>query len=109
MNVLQFILRNHAEVLELTAEHLWLVGASIALAVLVGIPLGIAITRWPVLSWGAQTSFRPSPAWLYSDFCCPRPGSARAPIASPYLRLRSTHFSRSFATLTPASEAWIRP
>ncbi len=27
MNVLQFILQNHAEVLELTAEHLWLVGA----------------------------------------------------------------------------------
>src|SRR3984893_12784028 len=48
MNVWQFILQNHTEVLELTAEHLWLVGASIALAVLIGIPLGIVITRWPV-------------------------------------------------------------
>jgi osmoprotectant transport system permease protein len=49
MNVLQFLVQNHTEVLELTAEHLWLVGASIVLAVLIGIPLGILITRWPVL------------------------------------------------------------
>ena len=49
MNVFQFIVQNHTEVLELTAEHLWLVGASIVLAVLIGIPLGILITRWPVL------------------------------------------------------------
>jgi osmoprotectant transport system permease protein len=50
MNVLQFISQNHTEVLDLTTEHLWLVGASITLAVLIGIPLGVAITRWPVLS-----------------------------------------------------------
>ncbi len=50
MNVLQFISQNRMEVLDLTTEHLWLVGASIALAVLIGIPLGVAITRWPVLS-----------------------------------------------------------
>ncbi len=40
MNVLQFILQNHIEVIDLTTEHLWLVGASITLAVLIGIPLG---------------------------------------------------------------------
>ena len=50
MNVIQFILQNHMEVLDLTTEHLWLVGASITLAVLIGIPLGILITRWPGLS-----------------------------------------------------------
>ena len=33
MNVLQFISQNRTEVLDLTAEHLWLVGASITLAV----------------------------------------------------------------------------
>jgi osmoprotectant transport system permease protein len=49
MNVLQFIAQNHTEVLQLTGEHLWLVGASIALAVLIGIPLGILVTRWTVL------------------------------------------------------------
>src|SRR5579863_7318279 len=50
MNLWQFMLQNHTEVLELTLEHLWLVGISTLLAVLVGIPLGILITRWPVLN-----------------------------------------------------------
>jgi len=45
MNVLRFILQNHAQVLELTLEHLWLVGISTLLAVLVGVPLGIAISH----------------------------------------------------------------
>jgi osmoprotectant transport system permease protein len=47
MNVFQFILQNHGEVLELTLEHLWMVVASTLLAVLIGIPLGILITRRP--------------------------------------------------------------
>lgn len=47
MNVFQFISQNHAEVLELTLEHLWMVAASTVLAVLIGIPLGILITRKP--------------------------------------------------------------
>jgi osmoprotectant transport system permease protein len=47
MNVFQFILQNHSEVLELTLEHLWMVAASTMLAVLIGIPLGILITRRP--------------------------------------------------------------
>jgi osmoprotectant transport system permease protein len=47
MNVFQFVVQNHAEVLELTLEHLWMVVASTLLAVLVGIPLGILITRKP--------------------------------------------------------------
>ena len=47
MNVWQFMLHNRSEVLELTLEHLWLVGVSTLLAVCIGIPLGILITRWP--------------------------------------------------------------
>lgn len=47
MNVFGFILQNHAEVLKLTLEHLWMVVASTLLAVIVGIPLGILITRRP--------------------------------------------------------------
>jgi osmoprotectant transport system permease protein len=49
MNVFQFIAQNHSEVLDLTLEHLWMVGISTLLAVMVGIPLGILITRWPAL------------------------------------------------------------
>jgi osmoprotectant transport system permease protein len=47
MNVFRFILQNHSEVLDLTLEHLWMVVASTLLAVIVGIPLGILITRRP--------------------------------------------------------------
>jgi osmoprotectant transport system permease protein len=47
MNFFQFVSQNRAEVLELTLEHLWLVGISTLLAALVGIPLGIAIAHRP--------------------------------------------------------------
>src|SRR5436853_4498088 len=50
MNLWQFVLQNHTEILELTLEHLWLVAVSTVLAVLIGIPLGILITRRPVLN-----------------------------------------------------------
>ena len=50
MNVFQFIVQNHGEVLKLTREHLWMVAASMLLAVLIGIPLGILITRKPGLN-----------------------------------------------------------
>lgn len=47
MNIFQFIVQNHGEVLEATLQHLWMVGASMLLAALIGIPLGILITRKP--------------------------------------------------------------
>lgn len=47
MNVLRFILDNHTQVLELTLEHLWLVGISTLFAMMIGIPLGISIAHWP--------------------------------------------------------------
>lgn len=50
MNVLQFFSQNHSEVLDATGEHLWMVGISTLIAVLIGIPLGVMITRWPALN-----------------------------------------------------------
>src|SRR5277367_2510173 len=47
MNFLHFMMQNRGQVLELTWEHLWLVGVSTLLAVFVGLPLGIMIARWP--------------------------------------------------------------
>lgn len=47
MNVIHFILRNQAQVLQLTLEHLWLVGLSTAFAILIGVPLGILIAQRP--------------------------------------------------------------
>src|ERR1700675_3628728 len=76
MNVLQFIVQNRTEVLELTAEHLWLVGASIALAVLIGIPLGILIARWPVFSkpvLGSANIIQTIPSLALFGFLLPAP------------------------------------
>jgi osmoprotectant transport system permease protein len=50
MNIVHFFFENRAQVAELTLEHLWLVGCSTLLAMLIGIPLGILITHWPRLN-----------------------------------------------------------
>jgi osmoprotectant transport system permease protein len=44
---MNFILTHPREVATLTAEHLWLVGVSMLIAVAVGVPLGILLTRRP--------------------------------------------------------------
>ncbi len=49
MSFFRFILQNQRQVLELTLEHLWLVGLSTLLAALIGIPLGIVISHRPRL------------------------------------------------------------
>ncbi len=44
---MNFILNHKHEVAILTGEHLWLVGISMLLAIAVGVPLGILLTRRP--------------------------------------------------------------
>jgi osmoprotectant transport system permease protein len=44
-----FLLTHKREVATLAGEHLWLVGASMLIAVVVGLPLGILLTRQPRL------------------------------------------------------------
>jgi osmoprotectant transport system permease protein len=76
MNVWQFMVENHAEVLELTLEHLWLVGVSTVLAVLIGIPLGILITRWPALNkpvLGGANVIQTIPSLALFGFLLPAP------------------------------------
>lgn len=50
MNLLQFLIQNRGQVLELTLEHLWLVGVSTLIAVAIGIPTGILIAHRPFLN-----------------------------------------------------------
>lgn len=45
MNVYTFIQENMARTLFLTWEHIWLVGLSLAIAMAIGVPAGIVITR----------------------------------------------------------------
>jgi osmoprotectant transport system permease protein len=76
MNLWNFVLENHAEVLELTLEHLWLVGISTLLAVLIGIPLGILITRRPLLNRpiiGTANIIQTIPSLALFGFLLPAP------------------------------------
>jgi osmoprotectant transport system permease protein len=76
MSLWHFFLENHTEVLELTLEHLWMVGWSIFFAVLIGIPLGILITRWPVLNkpvLGSANIIQTIPSLALFGFLLPAP------------------------------------
>ena len=46
---MNFLLTHKREVAMLTGEHLWLVGISMLLAIVIGLPLGILLTRQPKL------------------------------------------------------------
>lgn len=46
----QFLAQHGNEILEATIEHIWLVGASMLLAIVIGVPLGIVVARKPWLS-----------------------------------------------------------
>lgn len=50
MSFIEFLMRNRAEALDLTLEHLMLAALSTGIAAAIGIPLGILITRKPALS-----------------------------------------------------------
>ena len=76
MNVWQFMLQNRAEVLDLTLEHLWLVGVSTLLAVAIGIPLGILVSRYPWLDkpvLGSANIIQTIPSLALFGFLLPAP------------------------------------
>jgi len=45
METLNFFIKNQGQILQLTLEHLWLVGTSMLLAMAIGLPVGIFLTR----------------------------------------------------------------
>ncbi|MEA3221637.1 MAG: ABC transporter permease [Thermodesulfobacteriota bacterium] len=49
-STLGFIVDNHQKVFHLTWEHIWIVGLALAIAILIGVPLGILITKREDLS-----------------------------------------------------------
>ncbi|MGD8697709.1 MAG: ABC transporter permease [Gemmatimonadales bacterium] len=49
MGLVDFLMNNRVEFLSLTLEHLFLVAASTGIAILIGVPLGILLTRRPRL------------------------------------------------------------
>ncbi len=76
MGVFDFLVRNRVEVLELSLEHLGLVAAAMALAVAIGLPLGIYLTRHGALrKWvlGAANVIQTVPSLALFGFLIPIP------------------------------------
>jgi osmoprotectant transport system permease protein len=76
MNFLQFMWTNWHQVLELTWEHITLAGVATLLAAMVGIPLGILITRVPRLSkpvLGTANVIQTIPSLALFGFLLPAP------------------------------------
>ena len=71
-----FLLNNRVEIVTLSLEHLWLVGAAMALAVAVGLPLGVLLTRVPGLRravLGSANVMQTIPSLALFGFLLPLP------------------------------------
>src|SRR5215813_5237215 len=76
MSLWHFVAQNRVELLQLILEHIWLVGVSLFFAVLLGIPLGILVTRWPVLNrpiLGGANIIQTIPSLALFGFLLPAP------------------------------------
>lgn len=76
MRLIEFLIDNHQEFLTLTLEHLFLVGVSTGVALLIGVPLGILLTRRPGLSppiLGMANIFQTIPSLALFGFLIPIP------------------------------------
>jgi osmoprotectant transport system permease protein len=76
MNWYEFILRNRSEVFERLLEHIGLVGASMAISLIIGLPLGVALVgrtklqRWVI---GAANVVQTIPSLALFGFLIPVP------------------------------------
>src|SRR6202521_332749 len=76
MNWYDFVLRNRGEVIARTAEHIGLVATSMAIALIVGLPLGVALVRRPpVQRWvfGVTNVVQTIPSLALFGFLIPVP------------------------------------
>jgi len=74
--MLDFLLKNRGQIASLTLEHLWLVGIAMVIAVAIGVPLGILVSRsaWlrkPVL--GGTNVLQTIPSLALFGFLLPAP------------------------------------
>ncbi len=76
MNWYEFLLRNRGEVFERTLEHIGLVGASMAISLVIGLPLGVAlVSRAKLQRWviGAANVVQTIPSLALFGFLIPVP------------------------------------
>ena len=73
---MNFLLTHKREVATLTAEHLWLVGISMLLAVAIGVPLGILLSRrpkWKAVILGSTNVIQTIPSLALFGLLLPLP------------------------------------
>jgi osmoprotectant transport system permease protein len=73
---LNFLLTHEREVATFTAEHLWLVGISMLLAVAIGVPLGILLSRrpkWKAVILGSTNVIQTIPSLALFGLLLPLP------------------------------------
>jgi osmoprotectant transport system permease protein len=76
MSVFQFMAHHRAEVVTLTFEHLWLVGMSMLLAIAIGVPLGLVLTRkpgWKAVILGTNNVIQTIPSLALFGLLLPLP------------------------------------
>lgn len=74
--MLEFIINHHREIATLTSEHLWLVSVSMVLAILIGVPLGILLTRrpgWKAVILGSTNVIQTVPSLALFGLLLPLP------------------------------------
>jgi osmoprotectant transport system permease protein len=74
--MLQFFSSHKNEVLRLTAEHLWLVSVSMLLAIAIGVPLGILLSRrprWKTIVLGTNNIIQTIPGLALFGLLLPLP------------------------------------
>ncbi|HXI66252.1 MAG TPA: ABC transporter permease [Gemmatimonadales bacterium] len=76
MDLLRFYARNSGEVVGLVGQHVWLVAISTAIALVIGVPLGVLLTRRPALRTpvlGLANVFQTVPSLALFGFLIPLP------------------------------------
>lgn len=74
--MLEFIFTHKREIATLTAEHLWLVAVSMTLAIVIGVPLGILLTRrpgWKAVVLGSSNVIQTIPSLALFGLLLPLP------------------------------------
>src|SRR5690242_8612370 len=74
--MLDFLLKHQREVRTLSAEHVWLVASSMILAIAMGVPLGILLTRrprWKAVVLGSSNVIQTIPSLALFGLLLPLP------------------------------------
>jgi len=74
--MLEFFTAHKREIATLTGEHLWLVGISMLLAIVIGVPLGILLTRrpgWKTVVLGSNSVIQTIPGLALFGLLLPLP------------------------------------